>query len=160
MFGLLYFLRNIALRYAQKRNCLFLTSTFLTSETRPAQVSGTTICHVPKKQYLCSVIQVVSYAHDSVRIKSQVSPKWVPSKSHFLADKDGRKEGRRRIQKDSAGFRRIQKNSEDTYYSNGLWPINKIFNIGLSYPMGGNSVETFEGNLRFLEEAAIVTSSW
>ena len=36
----------------------------------------------------------------------------------------------------------------------------KIFNIGLSYPMGGNRVEAFEGNLRFLEEAAIVTSSW
>ena len=49
---------------------------------------------------------------------------------------------------------------KDTYYSNGLWPINKILNIGLSYPMGGNSVEAFEGNLRFLEEAAIVTSSW
>ena len=74
----------------------------------------------------------------------------------------GRREGGgfRRIQLVSEGFRRIQKNSEDTYYSNALWPINKIFNIGLSYPMGGNSVEAFEGNLRFLEEAAIVTSSW
>ena len=64
----------------------------------------------------------------------------------------GRREG--------GGFRRIQLVSEDTYYSNGLWPINKIFNIGLSYPMGGNSLEAFEENLRFLEEAAIVTSSW
>ena len=64
----------------------------------------------------------------------------------------GRREG--------GGIRRIQLVSEDTYYSNGLWPINKIFNIGLSYPMGGNRVEAFEGNLRFLEEAAIVTSSW
>ena len=64
------------------------------------------------------------------------------------------------FQKDSEGFRRIQKDSEDTYYSNGLWPINKILNIGLSYPMGGNRVEAFERNLRFLEEAAIVTSSW
>ena len=57
--------------------------------------------------------------------------------------------------REEGGFRRIQK----TYYSNGLWPINKIFNIGLSYPMGGNRVEAFEENLRFLEEAAIVTSS-
>ena len=64
----------------------------------------------------------------------------------------GRREG--------GGIRRIQLVSEDTYYSNGLWPINKIFNIGLSYPMGGNSLEAFEENLRFLEEAAIVTSSW
>ena len=64
----------------------------------------------------------------------------------------GRREG--------GGFSWFQKDSEDTYYSNGLWPINKIFNIGLSYSMGGNRVEAFEGNLRFLEEAAIVTSSW
>ena len=68
----------------------------------------------------------------------------------------GRREG--------GGFRRIKLVSEgfrsQHYYSNGLWPINKIFNIGLSYPMGGNRVEAFEGNLRFLEEAAIVTSSW
>ena len=65
-----------------------------------------------------------------------------------------------RREEDSEGLSWFQKDSEDTYYSNGLWPINKIFNIGLSYPMGGNSVEAFEGNLRFLEEAAIVTSSW
>ena len=34
--------------------------------------------------------------------------------------------------------------------------------LTLDYPilMGGNRVEAFEGNLRFLEEAAIVTSSW
>ena len=61
-----------------------------------------------------------------------------------------------RREEDSERFSWFQK----TYYSNGLWPINKIFNIGLSYPMGGNSVEAFEGKLRFLEEAAIVTSSW
>ena len=109
MFGLLYFLRNIALRYAQKRNCLFLTSTFLTSETRPAQVSGTTIAMCRKSSTFAAQLWTSDCTHDSVRIKSQVSPKWVPSKSHFLADKDGRKEGRRRIQKDSAGFRRIQK---------------------------------------------------
>ena len=65
-----------------------------------------------------------------------------------------------RKEEDSEGLSWFPKDSEDTYYSNGLWPITKIFNIGLSYPMGGNSVEAFEGNLRFLEEAAIVTSSW
>ena len=97
MFGLIFFLRNIVLRYAKKRNCLFLTSSFLTSGTRPAQVPG---------QLLPCAEKAVPLQRDSERqialtIPSALSPKWVPSKSHFLADKDGRKEG--------GGFRRIQK---------------------------------------------------
>ena len=58
---------------------------------------GTNVCHVPEKPYLCDVIQDrVTLTNPSARrgmwvpSKSQVSPKWVPSKSHFWADKDGR----------------------------------------------------------------------
>ena len=50
-------------------------SSFMTSGTRPAQVSMDNYGHVPKKQYLCSVIQVVSHAHDSARTQRRVSPK-------------------------------------------------------------------------------------
>ena len=69
----------------------------------------------------------------------------------------GRREGGgfRRIQLVSEGFRRIQK-THITATAYGL--LTKF--LTLDYPMGGNSVEAFEGNLRFLEEAAIVTSSW
>ena len=45
--------------------------------------------------------------------------------------------GGRREEEASEGLSWFQKDSADTYYSNGLWPINKIFNIGLFYPMGG-----------------------
>ena len=61
----------------------------------------------------------------------------------------GRREG--------GGFRRIQK-THLTATAYGL--LTKFLTLDYPYPMDGNRVEAFEGNLRFLEEAAIVTSSW
>ena len=67
----------------------------------------------------------------------------------------GRREGGgfRKIKLVSEGFRR-----HITATAYGL--LTKFLTLDYPYPMDGNRVEAFEGNLRFLEEAAIVTSSW
>ena len=69
-------------------------SSFLTSGTRPAQVSGQLFAMCRKSSTFAAWFKLWV----TLTIPSALSPKWVPSKSHFLADKDGRKEGGRRIQ--------------------------------------------------------------
>ena len=59
---------------------------------------GTSHCHMREKQYLCNAI-LKDRLHSRFRphaeaCESQASPKQVPSKSHFFADKDGRQKGR------------------------------------------------------------------
>ena len=76
---------------------------------------GTTIPYVLEKQYLCNAI-LKDRLHSRFRpyaeaCESQASPKQVPSKSHFLADKDGRQKGGRR----DSGFMRFQKASDNVW---------------------------------------------
>ena len=112
-------------------------SSFLTSGTRPAQVSG----HLLPCAEKAVSLQRNSERQIALTIPSALSPKWVPSDSQVspIFWRQGWEEGRRRIQKDSAGFRRIQKTLLDfackgtkIYWDNKiirtkLCKINKIF---------------------------------